>query len=84
MDELTVYPESELAFLWSTQTDCPAWFVYNDGVAMKCGPVCERPPRANFGTFGTNVSIATRNYPSVEPPSVVVHVEVIIRLKPMM
>jgi len=84
IDELTVHPESELAFLRSTQTNCPTWFVHDDGVAMKCGPVCERPTGTDFGTEGTNVGIATGNHPSVEPPSVVVHVEVIIRFEPMM
>ena len=83
-DEFVVYPESKLAFLWSTQTDCPAGLVYDDGMAMRCGPVSERPTGTEYSTARANVSIATENYPSIEPPSVVVFVEVIIRFEPMM
>ena len=46
-------------------------------------PICERPAGTEFGAIRPNVGVATGNYPTDKPPSVVVHVKVIIGFEPM-
>ncbi len=52
-------------------------------MSVKGGSISDRPTGTKAGASWTNVSVATGNYPTDKPPSVVVHVEIIIRLEPM-
>ena len=45
---------------------------------MECGSVSKGPAGTGYGLVFTNVGVAAGNYPTDEPPWVVVFVEVII------